>query len=160
MMTIKEAVSLVITTLVLSSPGHLYMLDMGESIKIENLARELIGARGLRPGVDIEIIYTGLRPGERLTEELMGPDEGSRPTSHSAITEVISTNPLSSGDLDWTIERLRTLAGEGHADELLRALRKSVGGHEPNPGDEPSNRSMRSMRSMTQLKRPVPPEHT
>ena len=148
MMTIREAVSLVITTLVLSRPGHLYMLDMGESIKIENLARMLIRARGLRPGVDIEIIYTGLRPGERLTEDLMGPEEGARPTSHPAIMEVISPPPLSREDLEWTIERLRALAAEGRADELVRALRKSVASRQP-AAEEPS---------LTHVTRPVLPD--
>ncbi len=108
----------------------------------------LIRARGLRPGVDIEIIYTGLRPGERLTEDLMGPEEGARPTSHPAIMEVISPPPLSREDLEWTIERLRALAAEGRADELVRALRKSVASRQP-AAEEPS---------LTHVTRPVLPD--
>jgi len=143
MMTIREAVSLVISTLVLAKPGHLYMLDMGEPMIIERLAQSLIRARGLRPGTDIQIVYTGLRPGERLTEELMGPDEGSRPTSHPAIMEVISPSPLLKEDLDWTIERLRSLAAEGRTEELVRALRLSVGSRVAT--DEPEPRRPRRM---------------
>ena len=90
MMTIREAVSLVIKTLTVAKAGHVYMLDMGEPMRIVSLAEALVRARGLRPGEDIEIVYTGLRAGERLHEELLGPDEGSRPTDHPAIMEVVS----------------------------------------------------------------------
>src|SRR5437773_1106238 len=61
MMTIREAVSLVIKTLTVAKAGHVYMLDMGEPMKIVSLAEALVRARGLRPGEDIEIVYTGLR---------------------------------------------------------------------------------------------------
>jgi FlaA1/EpsC-like NDP-sugar epimerase len=154
MMTIREAVSLVISTLVLAKPGHLYMLDMGEPMIIERLAQSLIRARGLRPGTDIQIVYTGLRPGERLTEDLMGPDEGSRPTSHPAIMEVISPSPLLKEDLDWTIERLRSLAGEGRTEELVRALRMSVGTRVAT--DEPQ--AMRPRRTLDPERAPAEPE--
>jgi FlaA1/EpsC-like NDP-sugar epimerase len=128
MMTIREAVALVIRTLTVANAGHVYMLDMGEPIKIVNLAESLVRARGLRPGADIEIVYTGLRPGERLNEELLAPDEGSRPTQHPAIMEVVSPNTFSPEDLQWTISRLGELAREGRADELVRVLKAAAGG--------------------------------
>ena len=127
MMTIREAVALVIRTLTVAKPRHVYMLDMGEPIKIVSLAEALVRARGLRPGADIEIVYTGLRPGERLHEELLGPEEGSRPTDHPAIMEVVSPNAFSPADLDWTVTRLEKLAHEGRADDLVRALRTAAG---------------------------------
>ena len=127
MMTIREAVALVIRTLTVAKPRHVYMLDMGEPIKIVALAEALVRARGLRPGADIDIVYTGLRPGERLHEELLGPDEGSRPTDHPAIMEVVSPNTFSPADLDWTVARLEELAHEGRADDLVRALRTAAG---------------------------------
>jgi FlaA1/EpsC-like NDP-sugar epimerase len=136
MMTIREAVSLVIKTLTVARPGHVYMLDMGEPMKIVSLAEALVRARGLRPGADIEIVYTGLRPGERLHEELLGPDEGSRPTDHPAIMEVISPNSFSPEDLDWTITRLDGLAREGRTDELVRALKLAAGDHPPHRPEE------------------------
>ncbi len=137
MMTIREAVSLIIKTLTVAKAGHVYMLDMGEPMKIVNLAEALVRARGLRPGADIEIVYTGLRPGERLHEELLGPDEGSRPTEHPAIMEVVSPNSFSPEDLDWTIGRLDQLAREGRADELVRTLKTAAADHPPRRPEEP-----------------------
>jgi FlaA1/EpsC-like NDP-sugar epimerase len=126
MMTIREAASLVLSTLFIARSAHLYMLDMGEPIKILDLAHDLIRSRGLRPDVDIKTVITGLRPGERLTEELLGPDEGWRPTSHPAIREVVSPGLGKEEDLAWTVERLETLAREGKSDELVRALKNAV----------------------------------
>ena len=126
MMTIREAASLVLSTLSLAKPGHLYMLDMGEPIRILDLAHDLIRARGLRPDVDIKIVITGLRAGERLTEDLLAPDEGWRPTPHPAIREVISPVPAADDSLAWTVERLDALARAGRADELVHTLKTSV----------------------------------
>jgi FlaA1/EpsC-like NDP-sugar epimerase len=126
MMTIREAVSLVICTLMIARPGHVYMLDMGKPIKIASLAQDLIRSRGLRPGEDIKLVYTGLRPGERLTEELLAPDEGVRPTVNPAIMEVVSPASISQQDLDWTIERLAQLARDGQPDRLEKALKNAV----------------------------------
>ena len=137
MMTIREAVALVIRTLTVAKARHVYMLDMGEPIKIVSLAEALVRARGLRPGADIEIVYSGLRPGERLHEELLGPDEGSRPTDHPAIMEVVSPNSFSPADLDWTVTRLEKLATEGRPDDLVRALKTAAAGAPPQRTEEP-----------------------
>ena len=137
MMTIREAVSLVIKTLTVAKAGHVYMLDMGEPMKIVSLAEALVRARGLRPGADIEIVYTGLRPGEVLHEELLGSDEGSRRTEHPAIMEVVSPSSFSPEDLDWTIARLEALAREGRTDDLVRALKTAAGDHPPRRPEEP-----------------------
>jgi FlaA1/EpsC-like NDP-sugar epimerase len=129
MMTIREAAALVLISLVTSKPGHLYMLDMGEPIKIYDLANDLIRARGLRPDVDIKIVFTGLRPGERVTEELLAGDEGWRPTEHPSIREVISPSAAKEEDLAWIVERVDRLAHEGKTDELVRALKTAVQSH-------------------------------
>jgi len=126
MMTIHEAASLVLSTIATARPGHLYMLDMGEPIKIVDLAHDLIRSRGMRPGTDIEIVFTGLRPGERLTEELLAPDEGWRPTANAAVREVVSPGLPKEDDLAWTVERLDHLAREGKTDELVRTLKNAV----------------------------------
>jgi FlaA1/EpsC-like NDP-sugar epimerase len=136
MMTIREAASLVLTSLAISKPGHLYMLDMGEPITILDLANDLIRARGLRPGVDITIDVTGLRPGERMTEELLAPDEGIRPTDHPSIREVVSSSVPRAEDLAWVVERMEQLAREGRSDELVRVLRNAALGH-PVVAEEP-----------------------
>jgi FlaA1/EpsC-like NDP-sugar epimerase len=126
MMTIREAASLVITTVGLGRHGHLYMLDMGEPVKILDLAYALIRSRGLRPGIDIEVVFTGLRPGERMTEELLAPDEGWRPTDHPSIKEVITPTVGPGESLEWTVERLRELAQERRSDEIERVLKLAV----------------------------------
>ena len=126
MMTIREAAALVLSTLGIGTSSHLFMLDMGEPIRILDLANALIRARGLRPETDIKITFTGLRAGERLTEDLLGPDEGMRPTIHPAIREVISPGLGKEEDLAWTVERLESLAREGQSDALVRTLKNAV----------------------------------
>ena len=125
MMTSRQAAALVISTVLLPA-GNLYMLDMGEPIKIQDMANALIRARGLRPGKDIDVVTTGVRHGERLTENLLGPDEFWRPTANSAIRQVLTPKPAASADLEWTLERLTQLAHERKTTELTRALRSAV----------------------------------
>jgi FlaA1/EpsC-like NDP-sugar epimerase len=149
MMTIREAASLVLISLVTSKPGHLYMLDMGEPIRIYDLANDLIRSRGMRPDVDIKIVITGLRPGERMTEELLAPDEGWRPTDHPSIREVISPAVAKEDDLAWIVERLEGLAREGKSDELVRALKTAVQGP-PAPAEEPPGGDVLESRSKEQ----------
>ncbi len=126
MMTIREAVLLVVKTLPMGESGHLYMLDMGSPIKILDLANALIRSRGLRPGTDIEIVFTGLRPGDIMNEELLAADEGVRPTSDPSIMDVVAPYVPSESDLAWTIQRVQALAAEGHEVELVRALKEAV----------------------------------
>ncbi|MDD4316822.1 MAG: nucleoside-diphosphate sugar epimerase/dehydratase [Clostridia bacterium] len=84
-MTIPEAVRLVIQAGALASGGEVFVLDMGEPVYIKDLAMDLIRASGLIPEQDIKIIYTGLRPGEKLFEELQYSDEDVNATKHSGI---------------------------------------------------------------------------
>ena len=137
MMTIREAVLLVVRTLPIGESGHLYMLDMGPPIKILDLANSLIRSRGLRPGADIEIVFSGLRAGELMSEELLAPDEGVRPTSDPSILDVVAPYIPSEDDLAWTIERVRALAVEGRSDELVRTLKKAVRGVGPPKHERP-----------------------
>ena len=125
MMTSRQAASLVISTVSLPA-GRLYMLDMGEPVKILELANALIRSRGLRPGKDIEVVFTGLRQGERLAEDLLGPGEGWRATALGSIREVVTPMPDTAEDLEWTIQRLNDLAKDQRSSELIRALKQSV----------------------------------
>ena len=125
MMTSRQAASLVISTVCLPS-GRLYMLDMGEPIKILDLANALIRSRGLRPGKDIEVVFTGIRHGERLAEELLGPGEGWRSTALSSIREVVTAIPETPDNLEWTIERLSELAKDQRSSEIARVLKQTV----------------------------------
>jgi FlaA1/EpsC-like NDP-sugar epimerase len=91
-MTIPEAVQLVLQAAVLGKGGEVFVLDMGEPIKIVDLASDLIRLSGLRVGDDIEIHFTGLRPGEKLFEELISTDEMSRTLELERLLVVLSPN--------------------------------------------------------------------
>jgi FlaA1/EpsC-like NDP-sugar epimerase len=136
MMTSRQAAALVIGTVLLQD-GRLYMLDMGEPLKILDIANDLIRARGLRPGKDIEVVFTGLRHGERLSENLLGPEEGWRPTAHPSIREVVTPMPGALADLEWTLQRLTELARGQKSTELARALRQAVWARATATVDEP-----------------------
>lgn len=84
-MTIPEAVSLVIQAGAMGEYGEIFILDMGEPVKIIDLARDLIRLSGLEPGKDIEIQYCGIRPGEKLYEEILTAEEGTNSTRHERI---------------------------------------------------------------------------
>ena len=84
-MTIPEAVSLVLQAGVYAQQGEIFVLDMGEPVRIDDLARNLIRLSGFEPDVDIEVKYTGLRPGEKLFEEMLMDEEGLRSTANQLI---------------------------------------------------------------------------
>ena len=84
-MTIPEAVSLVLQAGYYAKGGEIFVLDMGEPVKIDTMARNLIRLSGYKPDVDIKVVYTGLRPGEKLYEELLMKEEGLQSTSNKLI---------------------------------------------------------------------------
>lgn len=84
-MTIPEAASLVLTAAEIGGAGRIFVLDMGTPVKIDDLARNMIRLSGLKPDEDIKIVYTGLRPGEKLYEERLMDEEGLQKTSNSLI---------------------------------------------------------------------------
>jgi FlaA1/EpsC-like NDP-sugar epimerase len=129
LMTKREAASLTIATLRLAQTNRVYMLDMGEPVEILRLARSLIRSRGLRPGADIEIIFTGLRPGEVATERLMAGDEACRPTVHPLVNEIVNTGRgMDAEDLQWVVAQLRAQAEEGQADAVINTLHRATRG--------------------------------
>jgi FlaA1/EpsC-like NDP-sugar epimerase len=84
-MTIPEASQLVLEAAGMGKGGEIFLFNMGKSIRIVDLARKMIMLSGLKEGKDINIVYTGLRPGEKLYEELLADAENSLPTHHSQI---------------------------------------------------------------------------
>ena len=84
-MTIPEACLLILQAAASSSRGAIYMLDMGEPVFIRHLAEQMIRLAGKQPGIDVPIVYTGLRPGEKLHESLFYADENCQPTAHPKV---------------------------------------------------------------------------
>ncbi len=110
-MTIAEAVHLVLYAAGLGEGDEVFVLDMGEPVKIDNLARQMIQFAGLVPEVDVPIVYTGLRPGEKLYEELWTHDEEPAPTKNPGI-RVARSRRLTEGVHD-TVDALLAAAGDG-----------------------------------------------
>jgi len=108
-MTIPEAVRLVLEAGHMGQGGELYVFDMGEPVKIYDLALNVIKLSGLQPGKDIQIVETGLRPGEKLYEELLADGETTKPTHHAQIFIA----EASSLELDQ-LEALVSLSGESN----------------------------------------------
>lgn len=128
-MTIPEAARLVITAGALAEGGEIFVLDMGEPVRIYDLAENLIRLSGLTIGEDIEIKVTGLRPGEKLYEELNMSDEPTEPTANGAIT-VIKGVRSEVADVQARLDLLAN-ALELDRDDLKRALREAVPTYTP-----------------------------
>lgn len=90
-LTVNEVANLVIQAAALSNGGDLFLLNVGDELRIGELAERMIRARGLEPGKDIDIVYTGLRPGEKISEALTGEHERLEPTSHTKVLSAVSS---------------------------------------------------------------------
>jgi len=110
-MTIPEAVQLVIQAGSFAQGGEIFILDMGKPVKIVDLAKDLIKLSGFEPGVDIDIQYTGIRPGEKLFEELLTDEEGITSTLHDRIFIGKPMN-INRYDLDFEMKKLEKMIGE------------------------------------------------
>jgi FlaA1/EpsC-like NDP-sugar epimerase len=117
-MTIPEAVQLVLQAAIMGRGGEVFVLDMGAPVKIVDLATDLIRLSGLRVGEDIEIRFTGIRPGEKLFEELLRDDEMLRSTTHDKVMRAVLGQPapgLMSG-----VDALVAAAERRESDDALR----------------------------------------
>jgi len=123
-MTIPESVQLVLQAGALGVGGELFMLDMGEPVRVLDLARDMIRLSGLEEGVDINIEFTGIRPGEKLYEEMFFSHEVAEPTSHAKILRARSGLELYCGDeeISLLIEQSRDGADEAKLRATLRRL--------------------------------------
>ena len=130
-MTIPEAVQLVLQATVLSCEGQIFMLNMGQPVKIVDLAKDLIRLSGYEVGKDIEIVFTGLRPGEKLYEELLITGEEYQPTSHGKVLVVKNASRIIPEDLDLTVKMLEKAAKINDVNLILFLLDRLVSGYTP-----------------------------
>lgn len=129
-MTIPEAVQLVVQAGTMGKGGELFLLEMGEAVKIKDLAENLIRLSGLAPGKDIDIIYSGLRPGEKLYEELMNDGESIKGTGHDKI-RIIQDNEINISTVYKNIELLREACTNGNIDAVITILKILVPDYKP-----------------------------
>ena len=124
-MTIPEAVSLVITAGSMANGGEIFVLDMGDPVKIKDLAENLIRLSGLIPHEDIKIEYTGLRPGEKLFEELLMDEEGIQKTKSKKIY-IGHPIDLNVDKFKDELKSLKEICAEGNKKEIENMLVKIV----------------------------------
>ncbi|MGA2093044.1 MAG: polysaccharide biosynthesis protein, partial [Sedimentisphaerales bacterium] len=124
-MTIPEASQLVLQAASMGKGGEIFLLDMGEPVKIVDLARELITLSGFRPGEDIEIAFTGLRPGEKLFEELSIKGEDMQETHHPKIG-IWKNIPMDRVHLRRQIDQLVELAKIGDHAAITGKIKELV----------------------------------
>jgi FlaA1/EpsC-like NDP-sugar epimerase len=126
-MTVSEAASLVLLSAAYGTPGGVFVLDMGDEVRIEQLAERLVRLKGLRPGRDVSIQYIGLRPGEKLREELHAQDEHLVPTERPAVwrvepTYTVDAAPLLAGVRSVEAQRRSGAIEAADYPDLLRDL--------------------------------------
>ena len=132
-MTIPEAVGLVLQTAVIGKGGEIYVLDMGQPVKIIDLARQLIEFSGLRSGEDIEIKIIGLRPGEKLYEEVQHATENLLPTQHPRI-RLMRNFESDVANTKWSLEcqeKVEALAGCVEANKIKLAIKELIPEYNP-----------------------------
>lgn len=127
-MTIPEAVHLVLQAFSMGKGGEVFVLDMGEPVLMYDLASDLIRLSGLEPGQDIEIKITGLRPGEKLYEELWDKGSNCEATDHPEITRIDEEMLLSGRALKDKVSQLIDLANKGQTKEILDVLDETIPG--------------------------------
>ena len=141
-MTIPEASQLVLQAAATGTGGQIFLLDMGEPVKIVDLAHDLITLSGFRPNEDIEIVFTGVRPGEKLFEELRTDGEDIEPTTHEKIN-VWKTRGIDPDLLAEGLAGLEALVNCPDREQILAALKRLVPEYEPLNPPQPTGASTR-----------------
>lgn len=124
-MTIPEACRLVMEAATIGSGNQIFAFDMGESVKIVDLATRMIELAGLNVGEDIQIEYTGLRPGEKLYEEVLANSENTEPTSHDRI-RIAKVREYPYQDALQTVDELTQLAAAVNIPEMVKLMKRTV----------------------------------
>jgi FlaA1/EpsC-like NDP-sugar epimerase len=127
-MTIPEAVHLVLQAAAMGKGGEAFLLNMGQQIRILDLAEDLIRLSGLEPGRDIDIVFTGIRPGEKLREELWESDKTYEVTAHPEIYRSTQESAPIGGALPLTLDRLGRLAEENNPEAIIQLLDETIPG--------------------------------
>lgn len=128
-MTIPEAAQLCLQASSLGQGGEIFVLDMGEQIFVADLARNMIRLSGYVPNQDIKIAYSGLRPGEKLYEELVSKQERIVSTQHPKIRRVTSSTTLTDEEFSSHIKELENLILNGTSDQIIQKLQSLVPGY-------------------------------
>jgi FlaA1/EpsC-like NDP-sugar epimerase len=124
-MTIPEACRLVMEAATMSTGNQIFVFDMGESVKIDDLARRMIRLAGYVPDKDINIEYTGLRPGEKLYEEVLSDNENTVPTSHSRI-RIAKVREYAYDSAVAAVNQLETLSLKVEIREMVKLMKDIV----------------------------------
>jgi FlaA1/EpsC-like NDP-sugar epimerase len=127
-MTIPEAVYLVLQAAAMGQGGELFLLNMGQQVRILDLAEDLIRLSGLEPGKDIEVVFTGIRPGEKLSEDLWEANATYLPTSHPEIFRVEAEEANLPSALPKRVDELDRLARDGETTAILNLLDETIPG--------------------------------
>ena len=127
-MTIPEAVYLVLQAASMGKGGETFVLNMGQQVRIQDLAEDLIRLSGLEPGKDIEIIYTGIRPGEKLSEDLWEEGNMFQPTEHPDIYQFDDPTNLQGDELNGIVDKILALAYEGNSKGIIELVDEVIPG--------------------------------
>lgn len=136
-MTIPEAVLLVLQAGAMGENGQVFVLDMGEPVKIVDLARQLIVLSGLEPDKDIPIVFTGIRPGEKMFEDILSAEEGTAATSHDRIFISQTGVTMASSEITHGLKSLSTAIESGDKKAVVSALRGLVQTFRPESNTRP-----------------------
>ena len=131
-MSIPEAVQLVLHAASQGRSGETYILEMGEQVKVVDMARNLIRLSGFKPDEEIPIEFIGLRPGEKLFEELVGEDEVVSPSGIEKVNQVRPRLVPTPESLKDEVVALETLAWQGRREDVLRQIASMLPGYGPN----------------------------
>lgn len=124
-MTIPEACRLVMEAATMSTGNQIFVFDMGQAVKIDDLARRMIHLAGYKPDVDIKIEYTGLRPGEKLYEEVLSNKENTLPTDHSHI-RIAKVREYDYDEASKAVDRLESLSYDAEVPEVVKLMKQVV----------------------------------
>ncbi|MBZ9577557.1 polysaccharide biosynthesis protein [Patescibacteria group bacterium] len=130
-MTISEACLLVMQAAGIGKGGEVFVLDMGEPIKILDLAKEMIRLYGFEPDKDIPIVFTGVRPGEKLFEEVLTAEEGTIATQHQKIF-MAKLSPIDKRKIEENLEKLKEAVKKSGRKEIINILKELILSYKPN----------------------------